>query len=438
MRKRTVISFLAASVAALSLSACASTGDEENLKNTLAPWRRTTTTTAVAPATTVTTNVVSPTSTTSPTVSTCQGVTVSPGDSLASKVSGASSGTTFCLKAGTYSGGVTAKSGMSFIGEPGVILDGQSVQPDGIVGYGGTSGNNDVTVRNIKFQNFTRYAIKAGWRWTVENVEITQAGAKGLDVNTGLKLLRSYFHDLGWYAFSGSGDDMLFDGNLVERANLNFAHPGDNAAVKINGCNSVEYNGSCATLDWSERVTFVNNTFKDNKGHGIWTDGPVRDIRIEGNTVTGSWGVGIFHEVGSTNTIRGNILRNNGQGYIGQRCYDSAQILVNAAANTTVTDNDVDAAASGANGVCIIAGVRSDNGYLGGIHDISVTGNRITLSGSADNGLVGGATITNVRFDGNAYKVPSLTGAYFAWRNYPLTWSQFRTAGQEAIGTISL
>jgi parallel beta-helix repeat protein len=381
--------------------------------------RATTTVATVAP-TTVTTVAGS-----------CSGVAVVPGDNLAAKVAAAPGGTTFCIAAGNYRGGVLAKSGDRFLGEPGAVIDGQGIDADGIYGYGGSTGQNDVTITGLTVRNVTRYAIKAGWRWTVENVEITQAGAKGVDVNTGLRLLRSTFHDLGWYAWSGSGDDMLFEGNLVERANLTFSHPGDNAAVKINGC------ASCATLDWSERVTFRNNVFRDVKGHGIWTDGPVRDVLVEGNTIERSWGVGIFHEIGSTSTIRANVLIDNGQGYIGGRCYDSAQILVNASINTTVTGNTI-TAPSGANGICLIAGVRSDNGYLGttAMTNVRVTDNDVALAGAADSGLVGGNTLSNVGFDANRYAVPDLAAAHFAWRSYPLTWSQFRSAGQEPTGTI--
>ena len=53
------------------------------------------------------------------------GVPVNPGESIQSKVDANPSGTTFVIKAGTHVGqSVVPKSGDSFIGEPGAILDG--------------------------------------------------------------------------------------------------------------------------------------------------------------------------------------------------------------------------------------------------------------------------------------------------------------------------
>src|SRR4029453_1393691 len=108
------------------------------------------------------------------------------GDDLRAKVDARPAGTTFCLRAGVHhlAATILAKSFDSFLGESGVILDGGDTTDRGIFGYGGATGQHDVTITNVIFEDFTVEAIKTGWDWTIADSEF-RSSRNGVRINSG-------------------------------------------------------------------------------------------------------------------------------------------------------------------------------------------------------------------------------------------------------------
>jgi parallel beta-helix repeat protein len=340
-------------------------------------------------------------------------------------------GTTFCLKAGSYplSAGVLVKSYDVVIGEPGTVLDGRGIVSQGVYGYGGSTGQHDVTVRGLSFQNFTTEAVHAGWNWLIEDNEM-RTSRVGVAINDGTVLRNNYIHHNAQYGIKGGPTkNVLIDSNEVSYNNtLNSC--GGSCEADAGGSKIV---GSTPGT-WG--VTWRGNWVHDNTGPGIWSDGNVHNVLYEGNTAERNSGPGIFHEISWDAVIRSNTVRNNDTEAAGKSCYWGSQIHVNNSQNVEIYGNTVGSQAGG-NGICLVDAARSDSApfptYLG---NVSVHDNTIQLSSNAESGLVGGAA-RSITFDRNAYRVVNTSSLYWAWYDkYPLTWSDFHARGQEPAGTV--
>ena len=84
----------------------------------------------------------------------CGAVTqICPGESIQAAVTASPTGTTFTIAAGTHRRqSIIPKSGMTFVGEPGAVLDGELITP---YAFNGRSQAARVTNRGLKI---TRYA----------------------------------------------------------------------------------------------------------------------------------------------------------------------------------------------------------------------------------------------------------------------------------------
>ena len=81
-------------------------------------------------------------------------VVLYPGDNIQNQVNLFPAGTTFYLKAGTYGRQqVTPKSGDTFIGQPGAIMDGQNVTAYAF--YSNNKGQSNVTIKSLEIKNYT-------------------------------------------------------------------------------------------------------------------------------------------------------------------------------------------------------------------------------------------------------------------------------------------
>lgn len=129
------------------------------------------------------------------------------------------------------------------------------------------------------------------------------------------RLVRNTSTALDYYACS--------DGQVVGNTVLENRGSHANGLTFYVGCKDilVERNhvaeGNCAlTFQEAERMTFRNNLFDSNGRSavvGIWTAGPLRDIRIINNTIVGSqhqasWAVGLFS---NNRAIEGLVVANN-------------------------------------------------------------------------------------------------------------------------------
>jgi parallel beta-helix repeat protein len=342
-------------------------------------------------------------------------------------------GTTFCFQAGTYrlSGPVAAKSRDRFIGQPGTILDGQGSVTRGIWGYGGPTGQREVTVQGLTFTSFTDTAVQMGWYWTVTQNEMRDS-LTGVVLNSYSTLDGNYIHHNRQYGITGGpGPDMLILNNELAYNNTSNdcggACGGDAGASKIVGSTS-----GTTGLVWR------NNKVHDNIGHGIWSDGNVRAL-YEGNIVSNNSGVGIFHEISWDAIIRNNTLTDNDSLVAGKSCWWGANIHINTSSNVEIYGNTI-TASNGSNGICAVSSERSDVAPFPTVTaNLYVHDNTMYLSGSAMSGSVGNAGPNN-RFVHNTYRVTNTSGAWWTWPTvYTATWGTWRgTAGQDTTGTLAI
>ncbi|MEO8104483.1 MAG: right-handed parallel beta-helix repeat-containing protein [Betaproteobacteria bacterium] len=373
--------------------------------------------------------------------SSCTGVTVQPTTlDLQALVNAHPEGTIFCLQPGTYrpTSSVLARSGDSFVGQPGVILDGRSTLDRGIYGFGGSTGQSHVTVQGLTLINYTGAAISMGWYWTVSHNELHH-NRIGVTGNSYGMVDGNSIHDNQQYGITGGpATDLSILNNEVARnntaADCGGACYGDAGGSKIVGSSIGTFN-----LIWR------NNNVHDNTGMGIWSDGNVR-ATYENNTVSNNSGVGIFHEISWDAVIRNNTLTNNDSESIGQSCWHGSQIHVNNSSNVEIYGNTV-TATNGANGICAVSVDRSETApHSTVVTNLNVHDNVVYMTGSSTSGMVqdpdsaNRPNAINNRFTNNSYFLPDLTGSWWNWpsaSSSPASWSQWQVAGQDTGGTIN-
>lgn len=243
------------------------------------------------------------------------GVRLLPGAAINDSVSKYPGATTFILGAGVHRGqAVAPKSGNTFRGEPGAVLDGGGTTPYAFR-YDGRPGlrADDVTLVGFRV---TRYAPPAqdgfihaglgedggGRRWTLDSMTLDSSANLALRVGTRTRLLRSRCTDNRWMCYGGIGDSVLLEGNEIAR---------NGAGLTVEQMNFEGGGGKLVKTRWA---VVRNNYSHDNGGVGLWTDIDNRDVLYEGNRVEHNVREGIAHETnGPGATIRNNTLRGNGQ-----------------------------------------------------------------------------------------------------------------------------
>ncbi len=248
-----------------------------------------------------------------PVASSCSGVTVSPGASLQAAVNANPAGTTFCIKAGTYSltAGVSPKNDQKFIGEPGVVLSGGK----DISGQFAQSGSywvaSNQTQRNPN-SGSTAVCYPAG-ATACQYAEDVYRDKKPLKRVLSLSELSS-----GEFYFDyGSSRIYLADnpaGHKIE------------AAV-----------GTRAFVSGASGVTIRNlvvELFANETGAGaIWAN---YDWVVENNEVRLNHGIGIF----TGGTVRSNYVHDNGQAGIATISATSMLVENNEIAYNNYADYD--------------------------------------------------------------------------------------------------
>jgi parallel beta-helix repeat protein len=377
----------------------------------------------------------------------CTGVSVTPGQFTQTFVNSYPNGTTFCLKSGTHyiATSILAKSNDIYWGESGTILDFANASLSGqggfvycFYGYGGTTGQQYVTVKNLAIRNCAPSspgaALKLGWNWTVDKVDVSNS-YDGVHVSNNAVIRNSYLHHNNQYGLAGGpASNILIENNELAFNDQCYCHPGDDGASKIVG-----------SLQGTVGVTWRGNYVHDNNGIGIWQDGNVKTVLIENNRLVNNSEGGIGHEISWDATIRNNTLTGNAKQRVGKSCWNGADIGINNSQNVEIYGNTLEPY-PGANGICTVDNFRPDDtasAYPQSTANIKVYGNTLRLSRTANveyasqNGAVG-RTINNVTFNNNTYYVKSIADTYWAYLNYPLTWSALQSKGQEAGGTVQV
>jgi hypothetical protein len=365
-------------------------------------------------------------------------IIIRPGDIIQKLVDARPAGTAFLIKAGVHRRqSVKPKNGMTFVGEPGAILDGGGVTKYAFVG----ATTSDVTIRGLVIEKYApplrEGAIDAPDtdRWLIENTEIRYSiadypssycapqGCGGMGIRIGNRMIvrNSKMHHNDQYGIGGSGDDVL-----IEDSEIAYNNYRDRVTHALKGATKFVK---------THRLVFRNNYSHHNHGDGFWTDVDNAEVLVEGNVIEANYGSGIFHEIGYSAVIRNNEVRGNG--HAGTSWLYGAGILVAHSANVEVYGNLVE---GNRNGIVGIQQSRDSHHLINlWVHDNTI---RMDEGGSGV-GKGEGATFdpysssANNRFDGNDYRVSGSLTKPFRWDGME-TWTGWRGHGQDLHGTLTV
>jgi parallel beta-helix repeat protein len=303
------------------------------------------TTTTTLPTTTTTrptTTTTRPTTTTSPASSpptrcASGGVPIGVGDVAQLVVDAHPAGTTYLIKAGTHlrNFSVRPRTGDTFCGEPGAVLDGGRSLKSAFSG-----GTSDVTLDSLTVRDYASGRQGAAIQpethasgWVVRNVSALHNGWAGLLGADGMRILGGHYNDndqlgIGGNAATGilldglDGDSNTFDGpELARNHSLHAA------------CN-----WEAGGMKWDVgQVTIRNAHVHDNDCRGLWADINARNALIEHNLVEDNFAEGIYYEISRDAVIRDN--RVYGNGLRGAGWYWDGGITVASSSNVEVYGN---------------------------------------------------------------------------------------------------
>lgn len=362
------------------------------------------------------------------------GVPLYPGDDLHAKVAAAAAGTQFVIKAGVHRRQtITPKSGMTFIGEPGAVLDGEGVTPYAFETLVTLSSN--VTIRGLVITRYAppsqRAAIQGdnGTAWLVADNEISYSAYEGLHPGRRGRVLRNYVHHNLVGGIAGyKSDSTLIEGNEMAFNGSTIINE-DPATAEASGLKFLRQHG----------LVVRNNYVHDNL-RGLWFDTGYYGTLVEGNTVLNNAKLGIWIEATYGAVVRNNRAERNGGtttggwlGHAGIQVTNSPDVEVYG---NTVLDN--------MNGIGVMETSGYPDGPYGALHvtNLYVHDNTVRMLTGAT-GLdqnVGDPSVfssRNNRFANNAYILGPNTG-YFTWSGrLGLTFAQWQGYGQDLTGSIS-
>jgi parallel beta-helix repeat protein len=365
-------------------------------------------------------------------------VRVVPTDDIQAMLDARPTGTTFCFQAGTYvlNGFVVPKTRDRLIGLPGAILTGQDTHAGGIRGYGGSTGQHDVTVRGFTIEHFLNdwtsgslASINPGWNWIIENNEVRYNSQAGVAVNNGSIVRGNNIHHNGRIGITGGPvSGVRIKGNEIAFNNTGSYDVNEHAGgTKITG-------GSVG----SSNIVFRRNRVHDNTGMGLWVDTNVRHVSFRRNTVENNTSIGIFYETSWDAVIRNNVVRNNAAMYASKSCFSGGQIHLNDSQNVEIYGNTV-ASSDGSNGICAVDIDRTTPGSSK-VANLYVHDNVVKVRLTGTTGLVGrpssyGTSAKN-RFTHNTYYVTNRSNEAWAWSTYPVGWRRWHRYGNDRSGSL--
>lgn len=362
------------------------------------------------------------------------GTPIYPGEDIQAKVRAAPANTRFVIKAGVHRRQtITPKSGMSFIGEPGAVLDGEDVTPYAFETL--VSLPRNVTIQGLVITRYAppyqRAAIQGdnGTGWVITDNEISYSAYEGVHPGRHGRVLRNYVHHNAVGGISGyRSDSTLIEGN----------------EVAFNGATMIDEDPSRAEAAGMKFLRQYGLTIRDNNVHdnkvGIWMDTGYQGTLIEGNTVVDNLSAGIWIEATYGAVVRNNRAERNGGtttgGWLGH-----AGIQVTNSPNVEIYGNIV---ANNMNGIGVMETSGYPDGPYGALHveNLFVHDNVITMAtgvtGLSENvGDPAVYTSRNNRFANNIYFLGGNAG-YFAWggrsRIDESAWNRY---GQDVTGSFS-
>jgi parallel beta-helix repeat protein len=350
-------------------------------------------------------------------------VDIWPGISIQGMVNANAGSTTFCLKAGVHqvTSSITPKTGDTFVGEYGAILDGSgwTATDDTQAAFQASNEDiNNVTIRNLVIRQMPQKCIYANSysasnfadNWLIEYNELTGCRRGIVAPNTSRIRWNNIHHN------TDSGYGMLRGHDTVFEFN------------------ELAYNGRESKIVDSDNITFRSNWVHHNK-NGIWYDTSNAGSVVENNTIEDNEESGVNYEIGFSGIVRNNLIRRNGE----------AGIIIISSQDLNVYGNTVQDNFRGIqvflNCDALVDGFDLKNNS---IHDNAV---RVPSSPSRSYGVmlshVGSCSLTaysdrskNNTYVGNAYTVPNTFGNWFYWEANK-TWSEWQAVPQDVTGTLN-
>ena len=357
-------------------------------------------------------------------------VTIFPGDSIQNAVDGAAPGTVFLIKKGIHRRQtVYPKSGMTFVGETGAVLDGEKATPQAFVA---AANVNDVTIRGLRITGYAppdSSAAVEGYGssgWVVEGNEIDYNGnaaarTYGIRIGSRWVLRSNRIHHNGWVGIAGyRAFDTLIEGNNLYTNPATFFTDtvGEAANIKLYACG---------------RITLRGNWVHDGPAVGIWLDTSEPNMTVERNWVADHGDVGIWYEVSYQGVIRDNNVQNAGyrKRYISGWA-EGAGIQVTNSPDVEVTGNIV---TNSLNGILGQQAQGYGSGAFGAneLRNFLVKGNTVVMpkgqTGVVQNiGSSGPYLQWNNRFEQNRYVVAG-NAKPFRWMDQSLDELQWQSYG---------
>ena len=355
-----------------------------------------------------------------------EGIEIDPGNSIQTVVDANPAGTTYVLTTGTHTQqSVTPKTGDTFIGQTGTILDGEDVTARAFRSAGGTA--DDVTISTMEIKNYTQdrtgvvqSSDNSGWTFTDLEVHDNLASA-GIQHGPNATLTRCHVHHNRTGILSvGTGAD----GSVVDDCEVSFNN-------HLDTYDSGDEAGGSKWLK-TDGMTVKNCHFHDNHDNGIWFDADNLNIIIEDNLCEDNLGNGIFYEIsyGPTVIRNNDLLRNAGAGV---RVSSSSDVEVHG--NTMVAESTIHA----------FFGLDADRGS-GALGELRVTGlnfhdNTVTVDSGAAAGVrdnfgteaCWGAPAANV-FSNNTY-FSQATDVFWWVGNVKHNFATWQGYGHDATGS---
>jgi len=358
-----------------------------------------------------------------------------PGSNIQSVVNANLAGTAFCLMAGIHwiSYETTPKTGDSFTGEYGAILDGTGWVRDGydqaaIKAFGVDVDN--VIIRNIECRNMPRNCFEA----------------YNPGVITGWVVDHTLAHHNYRSAVNNLGDSAVVSNNIFHHniGNTNSQIHAENGGAFIFAYqanvlfvnNEVYANGPEMKVSNSPNVMIRGNYFHNNTFSGIWVDGDNRGCVIEDNLVEDEPIFGIFIEITQRCVARNNIVRRSGWG--GIELHTSREI--------EVYGNSIEYA--GSTGIQLRMECHRGSEIVNDLTNNSIHDNVVRWAGSNfATGLIVDESIAacasrdayfanqkNNQWDRNTYQVP--LGRWWLWGTLK-DWSGWQAIPQDVNGTVT-
>lgn len=285
---------------------------------------------------------------------------------------------TVVLAAGVHRGSSAQPlAGQIILGEPGAVMAGEGAP------FAFRSSVSGVTIQGLVIEGFRpdeRSGVIHGEEgargWTITGNEVRANGEIGVVAKSEWIVTSNRIHHNGRYGMTGSGSNLLVEGNEIACNALELGSTSESGATKF-----VHTSG----------LVLSENFVHDNLGNGLWADINNLDPLISGNRLVDNALAGIFIEISCGGLIRDNEVIGNGFGTRRPQGMHNSGIFVSTSPGVEITQNLVIDNAKGIGGLHWAHGNREAvDRCTPELRDLKVHDNRIEQGA----GLVAGIDAT--------------------------------------------